>query len=140
MRFENRVHTEWNVEPGTEQCLIIKIVLQPIIENAIIHGIFEKPDKTGNLRITAFRQADDLIITVEDDGVGMDDETRLANFAASASSANTKGGYGVRNINERLHLAYGAKYGLSCESVPGEGTRVTIRIPAVEEETEKPQK
>ena len=139
MRFENRVHTEWNVEPGVEQCPIIKIVLQPIIENAIIHGIFEKPDKTGNLRIAAFRQADDLIITVEDDGVGMDDETRLANFAASASSANTKGGYGVRNINERLHLAYGAEYGLSCESVPGEGTRVTIRIPAAEEETGKPQ-
>jgi len=132
MRFEDRVHTEWEVEPGVEQCLIIKIVLQPIIENAIIHGIFEKPDKTGCLRIAAHRQQDDLVITVEDDGVGMDDETRLANFAASASSANTKGGYGVRNINERLHLAYGAEYGLFCESEIGKGTRVTLRIPAQE--------
>lgn len=107
--------------------------MQPIIENAIIHGIFEKPDKTGRLRIAAFRQGQDLVITVEDDGVGMDEETRLANFSASASSANTKGGYGVRNINERLHLAYGAEYGLSCESEIGRGTRVTIRIPAAEE-------
>ena len=137
MRFEDRVRTEWDVEPGVEQCPIIKIVLQPIIENAIIHGIFEKPDKTGRLRIAAFRQGQDLVITVEDDGVGMDEETRLANFSASASSANTKGGYGVRNINERLHLAYGAEYGLSCESELGRGTRVTIRIPAAEETEER---
>lgn len=74
---------------------------------------------------------------MEDDGVGMDEETRLANFSASASSANTKGGYGVRNINERLHLAYGAEYGLSCESELGRGTRVTIRIPAAEETEER---
>ena len=137
MRFEDRVRTEWDVEPGVEQCPIIKIVLQPIIENAIIHGIFEKPDKTGRLRIAAFRQGQDLVITVEDDGVGMDEETRLANFSASASSANTKGGYGVRNINERLHLAYGAGHGLFCESEEGRGTRVTIRIPATDETEER---
>ena len=47
-------------------------------------------------------------------------------------SANTKGGYGVRNINERLHLAYGPPYGLYCESTPGAGTRVAVLIPAVE--------
>ena len=139
MRFEDRVRTEWDVEPGVEQCPIIKIVLQPIIENAIIHGIFEKPDKTGRLRIAAFRQGQDLVITVEDDGVGMDEEARLANFSASASSANTRGGYGVRNINERLHLAYGAEYGLSCESELGRGTRVTIRIPAAEETEDQAQ-
>ena len=81
----------------------------------------------------------DNSITVEDDGVGMDEETRLANFSASASSANTKGGYGVRNINERLHLAYGAEYGLSCESELGRGTRVTIRIPAAEETEDQAQ-
>ena len=130
MRFEDRVQVEWNIEPGTEQCSIIKIVLQPIIENAIIHGIFEREDKTGCLRIAANRQQDDLIITVEDNGVGMDQATREANFSADASSANTKGGYGVRNINERLHLAYGPEYGLFCESEIGRGTRVTIRIPA----------
>ena len=130
LRFENRVQVDWDVEEGTEQCPIIKIVLQPIIENAIIHGIFEKPDKTGRLRIAVRRQQEDLVITVEDDGVGMDEQTRLANFSADASSANTRGGYGVRNINERLHLAYGPGYGLCCESEPGRGTRVTIRVPA----------
>ena len=139
MRFEDRVQVEWEVEPGVEACPIIKIVLQPIIENAIIHGIFERPDKTGRLRIAAFRRGADLVITVEDDGVGMDAETLRANFSADASSANTKGGYGVRNINERLHLAYGAEYGLSCESELGRGTRVTIRIPAAEETEDQAQ-
>ena len=132
LRFENRVLVDWDVEEGTEQCPIIKIVLQPIIENAIIHGIFEKPDKTGRLRIAVRRQQEGLVITVGDDGVGMDEQTRLANFSADASSANTRGGYGVRNINERLHLAYGPGYGLCCESEPGRGTRVTIRVPAQE--------
>ena len=130
MRFENRVQVKWEIEPGVEQCSIIKIVLQPIIENAVIHGIFEREDKTGCLRIAAHRQQDDLIITVEDNGVGMDEATRVANFSADASSANTRGGYGVRNINARLHLAYGPEYGLFCESEIGRGTCVTIRIPA----------
>lgn len=135
MRFENRIHVEWDVAPDTEQCLIIKIILQPIIENAIIHGIFERPDKTGSLQITVRRRDGELCITVRDDGVGMDRQTLEDNFSAELSSANTKGGYGVRNINERLHLAYGPPYGLSCESAPGQGTLVTIRIPAVEENT-----
>ena len=130
LRFENRVRVDWEIEPGIERCPIIKIVLQPIIENAIIHGIFEKPEKTGRLQIAARRREGELFITVEDDGVGMDPATREANFSAGASSANTKGGYGVRNINERLHLAYGPGYGLACESTPGRGTRVTIHIPA----------
>ena len=139
MRFENRVQVVWDVEPGTERYLVIKIVLQPIIENAIIHGIFEKPDKTGTVRVSVRRCEEGLRILVEDDGVGMDAETLAANFAADASSANTKGGYGVRNINERLHLAYGPPYGLYCESTPGAGTRVAVLIPAVEppEETDE---
>jgi len=108
---------------------IIKIVLQPIIENAIIHGIFEKPDKTGSLSISTRHLGESIRITVEDDGVGMDSATLEANFGAAHSGADTKGGYGVRNINERLHLAYGPSYGLQCESSPGKGTKVTITIP-----------
>ncbi len=131
MRFENRVQVEWKVEEGCKNCPIIKIVLQPIIENAIIHGIFEKPDKTGRVVVDAARCSQGVRILVEDDGVGMDPETLETNFAASSSSANTKGGYGVRNINERLHLAYGPPYGLYCESTPGKGTRMTELIPAV---------
>lgn len=130
MRFEDRIHVVWNIEPEIEQFQIIKIVLQPIIENAIIHGIFEKPDKTGTITISAQRRQEDVRITVLDDGVGMDALTLERNFAPAPFDPHAKGGYGVRNINERLRLAYGAPYGLSCQSIPGQGTRVTILIPA----------
>lgn len=129
MRFENRVHVQWDIEQETLPYPIIKIVLQPIIENAIIHGIFEKPDKTGSLCISTRYMGQTIRITVEDDGVGMDPATLEANFGAAYSAADTKGGYGVRNINERLRLAYGPSYGMQCESTPGKGTKVTITIP-----------
>lgn len=133
MRFENRVRVEWDIDKDVEQCQIIKIVLQPIIENAIIHGIFEKPNKTGTLKISARRFPDGIRIAVQDNGVGMDHETAELNFSSETSSANTGGGYGVRNINERLHLAYGLPYGLSLKTQPGIGTEVTVLIPAIEQ-------
>lgn len=132
MRFEDRVHVEWDIKADTERYQIIKIVLQPILENAIIHGIFEKPGKTGVMKISVRPCSEGLRITVEDDGVGMDAQTLEANFASALSSADTQGGYGVRNINERLHLAYGPSYGLFCESTPNLGTKVTLLIPADE--------
>ena len=133
LRFENRILTEWETDPAAERCQIIKIVLQPILENAILHGIFEKPSKGGHLKIKVRRCADGIRIAVEDDGVGMDEATLLAVFSGTAPSGNTitSGGYGIRNIQERLLLAYGAPYGLSCESRPGKGTTVTVHIPEI---------
>ena len=134
MRFEDRVETHWQMEEDAGRCMIIKIVLQPLIENAILHGIFEKPSKQGNLWVCAKRNQDVITITIRDDGVGMDEETLLANFSPAPGTgvAETPGGYGVRNIRDRLFIAYGTPYGLSCESSPGEGTLVTISIPAIE--------
>lgn len=134
MRFENRVRVQWNLDPAAAQCQIIKIVLQPLIENAIIHGIFEKPSKCGNLTVTVRRESEAIRITVEDDGVGMDAATLMTNFspAAPGQITATSGGYGVRNIQDRLRLAYGEPFGLSCVSHPGEGTTVTVFIPAIE--------
>lgn len=134
MRFEDSIQTDWQMDEDAARCMIIKIVLQPLIENAIIHGIFEKTSKQGNLWVCAKRNQDVITITIRDDGVGMDEETMFANFspAPGTSVAETPGGYGVRNIRDRLFIAYGKPYGLSCESSPGEGTLVTISIPAIE--------
>ncbi len=134
MRFENRVSATWNLDPSAASCLIIKTVLQPLIENAIIHGLFEKPSKSGHLTVATHRSADGIHITIQDDGVGMDEPTRLANFFISSPGeiTATDGGYGVRNIQDRLRLAYGEPYGLSCQSIPGLGTTVTVYIPAIE--------
>ena len=140
LRFENRVSVRWALDPAAAQCRIIKIVLQPLIENAIIHGIFEKPSKCGRLAVAVRREPDGIRITIEDDGVGMDDATLLSNFspAAPGQITATPGGYGVRNIQDRLRLAYGEPFGLSCVSRPGKGTTVTVYIPAIEPE-EQPQ-
>lgn len=133
LRFENRVTAEWDTDTSVDSCQVIKIVLQPLIENAILHGIFEKPSKRGLLKVKVRHLADDIRITVEDDGIGMDEATVLANFygTAPAERPAVSGGYGIRNIQERLVLAYGAPYGLSCVSRPGEGTVVTVDIPAI---------
>lgn len=134
MRFDDRIHVTWDLDPTAENCQVIKIILQPLIENAVIHGIFEKPSKSGNLSITTLRSDDGIRITIKDDGVGMDTQTILSNFTASASGAiaDTTGGYGVRNIHDRIKLAYGDTFGLSCESVLGQGTIVTVHIPVIE--------
>lgn len=136
MRFEDSIQTNWQMDEDAARCMIIKIVLQPLIENAIIHGIFEKPSKRGHLWVCARRNHNVITITVKDDGIGMDQETLLSNFSAVSGTniTETSGGYGVRNIRDRLFIAYGKPYGLSCESTPGEGTLVTITIPAIEPE------
>ena len=129
MRFENRIAVIWNIDEQVLPCIIVKIILQPIIENAIIHGIFEKPEKTGTLNVRAVKINGDIVITVSDDGVGMDSKTLYRNFDLSAPAVPEASGYGIRNINERLHIAYGGEYGLTCSSGRGKGTTVTIRIP-----------
>ena len=133
MRFEDRIHVEWDIEEKVKDCQIIKIVLQPLIENAIIHGIFEKPERSGTLSVSAGCREDGIRIIVRDDGVGMDATALHANFDPTPPGdiTQTKGGYGIRNINDRLHLAYGAPYGLFCESIPGSHTTVTIFIPVI---------
>lgn len=135
MRFENRIHMKLEAEDSVKSCTIIKIILQPIIENAIIHGIFEKPDKTGSISVTASRSADGIRISVADDGIGMDEETLRINFSLAPDGriTETRGGYGICNIHDRLRLAYGSPYGLSCQSTPGKGTVVTVFIPAIED-------
>lgn len=97
------------------------------------HGIFEKPERSGTLSVSAGCREDGIRIIVRDDGVGMDATALHANFDPTPPGdiTQTKGGYGIRNINDRLHLAYGAPYGLFCESIPGSHTTVTIFIPVI---------
>lgn len=137
MRFDDRVRVEWQLDESAGQCQVIKIILQPLIENAMIHGIFEKPSKTGTIRVCTRREGSQLRITIEDDGAGMDEAARLANFSPTPpGGGDTEGGYGVRNICDRLRIVYGEPYGLFCESTPGKGTRVTVLLPAIEPEEE----
>jgi two-component system sensor histidine kinase YesM len=129
MRYENTIELVIDTPPDMDECRVLKLVLQPLVENSIFHGIMMKKEERGVIRITGARADGDLLLFVEDDGVGMSPE-RLDQILARGAVSSDRHGYGVRNIHERLQLNYGAEFGLSFRSIEGKGTRVQIRIPA----------
>ncbi|ASA20767.1 cache domain-containing sensor histidine kinase [Paenibacillus donghaensis] len=128
IRFGGGIRLELEVTREWYTCEMPKIILQPLVENAILHGIMEKEPEEGIIRVTAWAEQDDLIVQLSDDGIGMEAEELDAIFKGD-NRKRKGGGYGVRNIDERLKLAYGASYGLKFESIPKQGTRVYMRIP-----------
>jgi LytS/YehU family sensor histidine kinase len=113
--------------------LVPTLALQPIVENAVIHGIGKKKDG-GTVSVCVDRQKDDLVITIEDDGVGMDG-IQKAILLQPSDQHNTS--IGLKNVDARLRRLYGSEYGLAVESEPEKGTRVTIRVPIAETEGKK---
>ena len=116
VRFENKFLVKIRVDEEIMDMHIIKQILQPFVENAIYHGLEPKIGK-GKISLRGWQEQNNMIFTIEDDGVGIDDMSRLEN------------GYGVRNVIERIKLNYGEKYGVTFESSPGNGTKVTIVVP-----------
>ena len=109
----------------------LNLILQPLAENAIAHGIDRKRDgETGVITVAGRRDGDCVVLSVADNGVGMEQEKAQTILTEKSS------GYGVRNVNSRIHLEYGEAYGLSIESELGKGTKVTARIPVVEMEVQ----
>jgi len=133
MRFDDGIALRVDV-PEELRLPILKIVLQPLVENAILHGIRERESGRGTIAIRARRgpagaggEADVLAIEIADDGVGMEPE-RLAELRRGVKPSEGHG-YGVRNIDRRLQIRYGLPYGLEYRSERGSGTTVTLRIP-----------
>ena len=121
-----------DINPALYKYSIIKLTLQPLVENAIFHGI-EPTGRFGTIRLYAQEKGDDLLITVEDDGQGMDQAAiQRALHSRMQHSHGSMNGIGVSNVNERLRLVYGAPYGLSIDARPGQYTRMTVRIPKEE--------
>jgi two-component system sensor histidine kinase YesM len=114
MRFDNIVSVEWNI-PEELRCLEIpKITLQPLVENAIYHGIKPVDDRKGHILISAQRGNGTLIITVKDDGIGMSQES-VERLNSTIGQFINDGSYGVKNVHKRLELRYGTGYGLYYE-------------------------
>jgi two-component system sensor histidine kinase YesM len=109
-----------------EKYMMLKFVLQPLVENAIKHGISEKRS-TGNIRITGTISEGDLLFEVFDDGVGFDPDNM--DFKENSNN-NYKSGYGLKNVNERIKLEYGEEYGIRIWSRKGEGTKAYVRLKA----------
>lgn len=132
MRYKDKLEFEIDVDPSVNMIPIVKLVLQPIIENAIYHGLKYKESK-GMILVKGYRHGDNAVLEVKDDGVGMDEETLSHIFEKHKVNYHSNG-VGVYNVQKRLVLYYGKDYGLHYQSKKGEGTTVTVVIPAVGEE------
>ena len=133
MRYQDKLEYQIDVEPEILEERMIKLVLQPLVENAIYHGIKYKEGK-GLIEIRGFRRDGNIVLQVEDDGRGMDAETKKHIFEKHVRDTKSNG-VGVNNVSERIRLFYGAEYGLHYESEPGKGTTAEVVLPAGKEES-----
>lgn len=131
MRFKNRFSYTIKAEDEVLEFASLKLMLQPLVENAIYHGM-EFMDGDGEIFISAWKEGKDLYLKVSDNGLGMTEEQVSRLFSDTPHTGSSRGsGIGVKNVNERIRLYFGSEYGLSIESEPDEGTAVTIHLPAV---------
>lgn len=134
MRYKNKFSADITAESGVESLYTIKLIIQPILENAIYHGM-AYADGDGEIHIRAFRDGEDVIIEVADNGPGMPEDLveQLLSPHGPAVSGAKGSGIGFRNVHQRIQLTFGPTYGLTILSEPDSGTTVRIRIPALDE-------
>ena len=131
MRFAKKLDYRVSIEPEMQEYLICKLILQPFVENAIVHGL-ECKDSWGFVGVSGVLRDDMLCFRVEDNGVGMTEEQveTILNAQEDQKYANQRiGHYAIRNVKERLSLSYGDRYVLKIESEPGTGTTILIEVP-----------
>ena len=126
-RFGDKISSEYFVEEDAYSCMVPNFILQPVIENAIIHGLEPKIEK-GKVSINISIQDEFLTFLVEDNGVGMD-ETEILDLYKKCRENNTKQSIGLKNVYRRLLLCYGEASMLKIESKKEQGTRISFLIP-----------
>ena len=119
----------YDIPKEMEDISMINMVLQPIVENAVRHGVDMREEGGGIIRVSARPSGGDFLLIVEDNGAGMDEK------ALKEILKKETGGYGVRNVHERILLYAGEGYGLFFESCKGKGTAVTVRLPINQQRT-----
>lgn len=133
MRFKNKFTAEITASDEVKSLYTIKLIVQPILENAIYHGM-TYADGDGEISVRAFREGEDVVVDVADNGPGMPREVVERLLDQGYSSPGGKGsGIGLRNVHQRIRLTFGEAYGLSIYSEPDTGTTVRIRLPALDE-------
>ena len=131
MRYRDILEYDIQLDQVIYKYQILKLTLQPVVENALYHGIKYKRAK-GCIHIHGEKEGDIIRLTVRDDGVGMDEE-ELAQLRQQIEKPcqETEKGFGLANVNERIHMYFGYEYGMKIESEKGKGTTVEIVIPAI---------
>lgn len=139
IRFEDKFQLDVDIENNVSNLLVLKLILQPIVENALYHG-FEGLSRKGTIHLSCYFEEDNLYLKVADDGIGIPQEQliKIQNHLAEAPQFSELGqrstqSIGLKNIHSRIALYYGKDYGLSIESTQGAGTTVTIRLPVIKE-------
>ena len=131
MRFKNKFSYTIDAAKDCMELASLKLMLQPLVENAIYHGM-EFMDGDGEIILKVWKTGEDLYFTVKDNGLGMTAEQVESLFSNEVHVTSKKGsGIGVKNVNERIKLYFGEKYGLVIDSEPDEGTTIIIHLPAV---------
>ncbi len=134
IRYKNKFDLRVKAEPGTEGLYMLKLTIQPLLENAVYHGM-AGAEEDGLISVEARREGDELIIDVTDNGVGMRPELAATLLSDQRPQLRTSGsGIGVRNVHRRIQLTFGEAYGLTIFSEPDEGTTVRLRLPALDGE------
>ncbi len=141
VRYKERFATEFIIDEEINDYCTVKLIIQPILENAIYYGVGNMDeDEGGKITVRGEKKGDDIYITVEDNGMGMTEEVAQNILVDNNKVPKHGSGVGVINVHSRIKLMFGNEYGLSVYSEPDEGTKVVIHIPAIpytEENREK---
>lgn len=130
VRYKDAFSVTFDVEPELEKYCAVKLTLQPILENAINYGV-DPMDDCGEIRVCVRKEGELLVLSVEDNGIGMSEEEVELLLTDNNRVPKHGSGVGLINIHNRLQILFGKEYGLVIESEPDEGTRVSIQIPAI---------
>ena len=136
MRYRDLMDYEIDIPDQLKNFILPKLTLQPLVENALYHGI-KISRRKGFIRVTGAEQEGHIVLEVVDDGSGMTKE-RLNEVRTSLAEDKSEG-FGLRTVHERIQILFGREYGLAIYSMPDAGTRVTVTIPkqTIDKEMEK---
>ncbi len=129
MRFKNKFEYSFDLQQEALSLATLKLIVQPLIENALVHGIEPSVDK-GHITVSMRLDGSDIVVKIADNGLGMSEE-RMSKVLAGTVVSSKGSGVGVMNVQERIRLFFGPSYGLHFESEQEVGTTVTIRFPAL---------
>lgn len=128
-RYKDAFDIRFDIEPELGSYCAVKLTLQPILENAINYGIHGNED--GQIQIIGRKKADKIIISIEDNGIGIPAEIREGILTNNNLVPKKGSGVGLVNVNNRIQILFGKEYGLLIESEPDEGTSVSVCLPAI---------
>lgn len=131
-RYPDRFRLQWQLDDSLMDTLIPRMLVQPLVENAILHGLFPSDKEDGLIIIRAYPVSGHLVLEVEDNGVGMDEAANPTDRPALTSEPERTRGIGLSNIRERIQFHFGSPHGVEISQHDGQGTLIRIRLPLKE--------